>query len=130
MENKCLKFSESFGVNDFKASPCWISATLKRNNNFRIYLHGEAIDIIDEDREIIISSWCKDFHANIAEADKPPEWVHNVDQTDLYYQKLPNGVYVDELNKKDYAAAKQMKYNTSITLMVRTSATENKYHLL
>ena len=130
MENKCLKFSESFGINGFKASPCWISAMLKRNKKFRINLHGEAIDTIDEDREIIISSWCKDFHANIAEADKPPEWVHNVDQTDLYYQKLPNGVYVDELNKKDYAAAKQMKYNTSITLMVRTSATENKYHLL
>ena len=83
-------------------------------------MHGEANDMTDEEREIIMSAWRKDFHANIAEVDTIPECVWNADQTGLYYQNLPNSVYVDEANKKDYAGVKQMKYNTRITLMVRT----------
>ena len=41
MENKCLKFVEGLGINDFKAFLCLISATIKRNKKVVINLHGE-----------------------------------------------------------------------------------------
>ena len=50
IENKCLKFSEGLVINDFKASPRWISATFKRKKKVGINLHGEANDMTDEER--------------------------------------------------------------------------------
>ena len=41
MKNKCTKFAKGLVINDFKASPLWISARLKRNNKVGINLHGE-----------------------------------------------------------------------------------------
>ena len=77
-----------------------------------------------------MSEWRNDFHANIAEVDTPPEYIYNEDQTSLYYQQLPNRVYVDESNKNDYAGVKKTKDKTRCTLMVVTSASEKKCHLL
>ena len=93
-------------------------------------MHSEANDMTYEEMQIIISAWCKDFHDKIAEMDTPPECVYNANQTDLYYQNLPNLVYIDEANKKNYAGVKQMKDKTRITLMVGTSAGGKKNHLL
>ena len=64
MENKCLKSAKLLGINYFKASPCWISATLNHNNKVGINLHGEANYMTDGEREIIVSAWGNDFHAN------------------------------------------------------------------
>ena len=51
-------------------------------------------------------------------------------QTGLFYQKLPNRIYVDKSKKNDYAAgAKQMKDKTRITLMVGTVADGTKVPL-
>ena len=47
MENKWLKFAKGSGINDFKASPFWISATLKRNKKVGINLHGAENDMKD-----------------------------------------------------------------------------------
>ena len=62
--------------------------------------------MIDEEREMIMLEWRKDFHSKIAEVDTYPEWAYNEYQTGLYYQKLLNHVYVDEANKRDYAGVK------------------------
>ena len=48
MENKWLNFVEGLGINEFKASPFYISATFKRNEKVEINLNGEANDITDE----------------------------------------------------------------------------------
>ena len=48
MEHKCLNFAEGLGLNDLKSSPCYISATLKRNKKVGINLYGEANDMTDE----------------------------------------------------------------------------------
>ena len=45
MENKCLKFSEGLGINDFKALSRWFSDTLKRNKKVGINLHGKTNDM-------------------------------------------------------------------------------------
>ena len=71
-----------------------------------------------------MSEWSNDFHANIAEVDTRPECIYNEEQTSLYHQQLPNSVYVDESNKKDYSGANQKKDKTRCTLMVVTSAIE------
>lgn len=55
--------------------------------------------------------------------------TYNGDQTGLYYQKLPNWMYVDKDAKKTYAGVKQMKDKTRITLMVRTAADGSKVPL-
>ena len=68
-----MNFAEGLGLNYFKALPCWISVTLKRNKKVGINLHDEANDMTDEEREMIMSAWHKDFHANIVEVDTPPE---------------------------------------------------------
>ena len=57
MEKKCLKFAQGLGLNDFKASPSWITATLKRNKKVGINLHsGEANDMTPEEREAIMAA--------------------------------------------------------------------------
>ena len=95
-----MKFTENLELNDFKASSCWISATLKRNEMFLMNSHGEANDMTYEDREIIMSAWSNNFYGNVAEVDKPPECVHNTNQIGIYHQKLPNCVYIDEAKNR------------------------------
>ena len=68
-----IEVCRGLGLNDFKASPCWISDTLNRNKKVGVHLYGESNDMTDEEREIIISAWRKDFHAKISEVDTPPK---------------------------------------------------------
>jgi len=69
IEKICLKFAEGLGLTDFKASPSWISATLKRNKKVGINLPGKANDMTNEEREVIMSAWRKDFQTKIVEVD-------------------------------------------------------------
>ena len=69
---------------------------LKRNKKVGINFHGESNDMTDEKREIIMSAWCKYFHAKILEVYIPLECIYNVNQTGIYYHNLQNLVYVDE----------------------------------
>ena len=72
MEKKCLSFSDGLGINDSRASPYCISAILNLNKKFGINFNGEAKKMTDKDREIIMSTRCNNFNANIAEVDTPP----------------------------------------------------------
>ena len=56
------------------------------------------------------------------------EWVYNADQTGLFYNKLPNQMYVSAA-RKDYRGVKQMKSKDRVTLMVATSAVGGKIPL-
>ena len=77
-----------------------------------------------------MSAWRKYFHAKIVKVDTPIQCVYNLYQTGIYYQKLPNHVYIDEASKNYCAGVKQMKDKTRITLMVGTSSSGEKYHLM
>ena len=77
-----------------------------------------------------MSAWHKHFHAKIVEMETSPELFYNADQTGLYYQNLPNCVYIDEINKKDYAGLKKGLYKNYIILMVGTSYSGGKGHFL
>ena len=124
-------------VDKFRASPGWISKFLKRKKLVGIKLHGEAGDMEPVEPERIMRDWRKETFNDamewLSEDNDDIVWrmkrIYNADQTGLFYQKLPNRIYVDKDRKKDYAGAKQMKDKTRITLMVCTSAHGEKVPL-
>jgi DDE superfamily endonuclease/Tc5 transposase DNA-binding domain len=127
---KASKFADDLGIDSFKASDGWLTRTLKRHGKIGINLHGEADDMLPEQRIKIVEDWKKDtFHPLIEKYNVPTNCIYNADQTGLFYQKLPNRIYVDKTQKKSYAGAKQMKDKTRITLMVCTAADGSKVPL-
>eukprot|EP00957_Ditylum_brightwellii_P177821 13545048-Ditylum_brightwellii.AAC.1 len=46
-----------------------------------------------------------------------PAALYNVDQSGLFYQKLPNSLYVQKEQKTSFKGVKQMKDKTRITAM-------------
>ena len=70
--------------------------------------------------EVIMADWCIGFHKPLEEYIIPPLHVYNVDQTGLYFQKLPNWMYVDKDTKHKQLDVKQMKDKTRVILMVCT----------
>ena len=124
-------------VEKFQASPGWISKFMKRKNLVGIQLHGEAGDMEPAVSERIMRDWRNDTFKDamewLSEDNDDIVWqmkrIYNADQTGLFYQKLPNRIYVDKGCKNDYAGAKQMKDKTRITLMICTSAHGEKVPL-
>lgn len=131
LRNKSLQFADLLGYDEeeFKASDGWISNTLKRNGKVGITCHGEANDMTEEHRKKIMKKWLKEFHELIEEKKIEPSCLYNADQTGLYYQKLPNRMYVTKKEKRDFKGVKQMKSKTRVTLMVCTSASGEKVPL-
>ena len=70
------------------------------------------------EREEIMAGWRLSFHELLEKLSIPPSRVYNGDQTGLYYQKLPNRMYVNKDTKHTHAGVKQMKDKTRVTLMV------------
>jgi hypothetical protein len=56
--------------------------------------------------------------------------LYNANQTGLYYQKLPNRIYVDAASKNDYSGVKQRKDKTCDTIMICTSSDGTKVPLV
>jgi hypothetical protein len=54
--------------------------------------------------------------------------LYNADQTGLFYNKLPNHVYIDK-DQQDYHGVKQMKSKDRVILMVASSASGKKVPL-
>jgi hypothetical protein len=128
---KSLQFADLLGYSEdeFKASPGWVAATLKNYGKIGINLHGEANNMSEEARADIMKVWCVDFHRILEEKEIRPPCLYNGDQTGLYYQKLPNRIYVDAAKKDDYSGVKQMKDKTRITIMVCTASDGTKVPL-
>jgi hypothetical protein len=59
----------------------------------------------------------------------PFERLYNADQTGLFFNKMPNRIYLDKDNA-DFRGVKQMKSKDRVTLMVCTSAAGEKAPLL
>jgi DDE superfamily endonuclease len=132
LADRARKCARSLGIpeSDFSASAGWISATLSRHSMVKLNLHGEAGDMDDNERAAIMDKWRKEECWPLIEKYRiPMERIYNADQTGLYYQKLPNTLYVDQKNRKNYQGAKQMKDKNRITLMLCTAANGMKVPL-
>ena len=100
---------------------------LKRSCTAGIKLHGEAMEIDVEQRIATMNKWKEEqFHPLIEKFNVLPQCIYNADQTGLFYQKLPNRIYVEKARAKDFKGTKQMKDKSRITLMVGTAADGSK----
>jgi hypothetical protein len=95
--------------NSFKAPPGWIAGCLKRAGKISINLHGEAMDLIDEQAEDLIRPFREELRDAMEKYDVTLERTHNADQTGLYYNKPPNRIYVSKADHKNYSGCKHMK---------------------
>ena len=131
LRHKAIMYVKELGLapSAFKASDGWIANALQRHGKVGINLHGEGNDMTAEEREGIMVDWRVKFHELLEEFSIPPSRVYNGDQTGLYYQKLPNRIYMDKDTKHTHAGVKQMKDKTRVTLMLCTAADGSKVPL-
>ena len=101
LEEKCLQWAQQFGYHDFKASSSFINNT-------------EGNDLSQEEFDEIMIPWRKEFHRIIVEKGIPPNCIYNADQSGLFYQKLPNSLYVSKDEKYDYRGEKQIKIKNEL----------------
>jgi hypothetical protein len=117
---------EDEAYNDFKASPGFISRVLKDHNLIGVSLHGEANDMNDEEREGIMADWRVMFWKKLEDRNIGPECLYNGDQSGLFYNKMPNRMYIDKHRRKSTNGVKAMKSKDRITMMVCTSCNGKK----
>lgn len=101
LKQKCNQWANHAGVEGWQASNGWISDALERAGRVSIKLHGEANEMTDEEIQLIMTPWKEDFHELLREKGIKAECLYNADQTGLYYQKLPNTLYIDIEEKKE-----------------------------
>jgi hypothetical protein len=111
---------------NFEASPWFISWVLRDHNLIGVSLHGEANDMDDEEREWIMSAWRGKFWKKLRDRNIPPEWVYNGDQSGLFFNKMPNKMYIDKNCQKSTKGVKAMKSKDQVSMMICTSCTGKK----
>jgi hypothetical protein len=111
---------------NFKASPGFISRALKDDELIGIDLHGKGNDMIDDQHKKLIDPWLDTFWKLIDGLNIKREHMYNADQTGLFFNKMPNRMYIKSNRRKFVKGVKQMKSKDRVTLMVCTSADKQK----
>ena len=114
---------------NFKASPGFISRVFQDEGMIGINLHGEGNDMTDEARKKIMDPWLDEFWKKLDDLNIKREHLYNADQTGLFYNKMPNRMYLNSNRRKLVKGVKQMKSKDRVTLMVCTSADGQKQPL-
>jgi hypothetical protein len=128
LKQKALVFAKNLGHDDFKAGDSFIHGALKSGNKRSVSLHGEGMEM-SEDEQMAKKKLFLDSMRDVMEKNNIPlKRVYNADQTGLFFNKLPNRIYIDK-EAKDYRGVKQMKSKDRVTLMVATSAIGDKIPL-
>jgi hypothetical protein len=130
LKHKSLVFAEQLGhdVNNFKAGDYFIASILKKGNKKSIELHGEGMDMSEEDQAKNRETFFSSLRETMEKFDITLDRLYNADQTGLFYNKLPNRLYIDK-DQQDYRGVKQMKSKDRVTLMVASSASGKKVPL-
>ncbi len=117
LREKALFFADELGFgDDFKASDGWIQSVLKAGGKKSVSLHGEGMEMTEEEQVGKHKDFVKVMRQTMEDFNIPLEWVYNADQTGLFYNKLPNQMYVSAA-RKDYRVVKQMKSKDRVTLI-------------
>jgi hypothetical protein len=94
---------------NFEASPGFISRVLRDHNLIGVSLHDEANDMDDKEHEQIKSAWREKFWKKLRDRNIPPECIYNGDQSGLFFNKMPNRMYIDKNHRKSTKGMKAMK---------------------
>jgi hypothetical protein len=92
---------------NFEASYEFIRQVLRDHNLIGVSLHGEANDMDDEERERIMSALGEKFWKKLRDHYVPPECVY--DQSSLFFNKMPNRMYIDKNCRKSTKGVKAMQ---------------------
>jgi hypothetical protein len=129
LKQKALDFAKQLGHGEtFKAGDSFIQNALIAGNKKSIALHGEGMEMSLEDQQERHSSFMSLMRSTMEEHHVTLDRVYNADQTGLFFNKLPNRMYVSK-DASGYRGVKQMKSKDRVTLMVATSAVGAKIPL-
>jgi hypothetical protein len=112
-------------VNNFKAGDYFIASILRKGNKKSKELHGERMDMSEEEQTKNWETFFSSLRETMEKFDITLDHLYNADQTGLFYNKLPNCVYIDK-DQQDYHGIKQMKSKDQVMLMVASSASGKK----
>jgi hypothetical protein len=129
LKEKALVFGEQLGHGGtFKAGDSFIQGALHAANKRGVFLHGEGMEMTLEEQ--IVNKYCfiVGMRDKMEEYNVSLDCVYNADQTGLFFNKLPNCMYIN-CEDKNYRRVKQMKSKDRVTLMVASSAAGAKIPL-
>ena len=96
LQVKCKRRKKYLELTDFKGSLDWISSALRRHNIERINLHREANSMTARECERFMAPWRQDLEDLCDNEISSSFCLYNTDQTGLFYQKVPNSLYVNK----------------------------------
>jgi len=110
LKQKALFYTEQLehDVNNFKTGDYFILSVLKKSNKKYVALHGEGMEMSKEDKVSHRASFICSLREHMECYDVPVNCIYNADQTGLFYNKLPNQIYINK-EERDYCSLKQMK---------------------
>ena len=110
----------------FKASNGWISKVMSRNGFSSHVIHGEAGEMNDEEKKKATIKVQSEIDVIVKKYNINASKIYNADQTGLFYNKLPNRMYLRKEQVKNTRGVKLMKSKDRLTLMVATAADGTK----
>ena len=125
---QCQQWAAEMGHADFRVTPGWVNETLRRYDRNDMRFDGDD-DLAETERESVMTQWRKELEDIIEDKNLTLDDVYNADQSNLFYQKLPSAIFIDQEAKKQYEGAKAMKDKNSVTIMICTSASGCKVPL-
>jgi hypothetical protein len=129
LKEKALIFGEQLGHGGtFKAGDSFIQGALQAANKKGVFLHGEGMEMTLEEQIVNKHCFIVGMREKMEEYNISLDRVYNADQTGLFFNKLPNRMYIN-CNEKHYRGVKQMKSKDRVTLMVASSAAGAKIPL-
>ena len=129
LKQKALVFAEQLGHGGaFKAGDSFIQGALNAGNKRGVVLHGEGMEMTLEEQLTKKDFFVAGMRNMMEQYNISLDRVYNADQTGLFFNKLPNRMYIN-CEAKDYRGVKQMKSKDRVTLMVASSAAGAKIPL-
>jgi hypothetical protein len=128
LKEKALYYAEQPGHDYFRAGDYFIASVLKKGNKKCVALHGEGMEMSEEDKVSKRASFTATLRAYMERYDVSIDRVYNADQTGLFYSKLPNRIYIDK-DEEDYHGVRQMKSKDWVTQMVASTGAGKKLPL-
>ena len=127
---KASQWAEKLEITNFSASRGWLQNVLHRNGFTMVIAHGEANEMDENEFQDQIAKWKQEvLKRSISKYGITRDRVYNADQTGLFYNKLPNKVFVSMENAKDFRGCKAMRSKDRVTIMLCTAADGSKVPL-